>query len=72
MAGNVWEWTEDCLHDTYRGAPADGSVWTQNCDPNRVFRGGCWYTMAGELRAAFRLYGSPESHGNNLGVRCAR
>ena len=22
--GNVWEWVEDCWHDSYNGAPADG------------------------------------------------
>ena len=21
---NVWEWVEDCWHDSYRGAPSDG------------------------------------------------
>ena len=26
--GNVWEWVEDCWHDSYRGAPTDGSAWT--------------------------------------------
>jgi formylglycine-generating enzyme required for sulfatase activity len=25
--GNVSEWTEDCWHDNYTGAPNDGSVW---------------------------------------------
>jgi len=28
MLGNVWEWTLDCFHDTYHGAPVDGSAWT--------------------------------------------
>ena len=28
VLGNVWEWTEDCWHDSYAGAPADGSAWT--------------------------------------------
>jgi formylglycine-generating enzyme required for sulfatase activity len=27
-AGNVWQWVEDCYHDSYDGAPADGSAWT--------------------------------------------
>jgi formylglycine-generating enzyme required for sulfatase activity len=25
--GNVWEWTADEYHDTFEGAPADGSAW---------------------------------------------
>ena len=24
MLGNVWEWVEDCWHDSYAGAPTDG------------------------------------------------
>ncbi len=25
MSGNVWEWVQDEYHDTYNGAPTDGS-----------------------------------------------
>jgi formylglycine-generating enzyme required for sulfatase activity len=28
MVGNVYEWVEDCYHDSYNGAPADGAAWT--------------------------------------------
>jgi formylglycine-generating enzyme required for sulfatase activity len=24
--GNVWEWVQDCWHESYQGAPADGSA----------------------------------------------
>ncbi len=42
-AGNVWEWVADCWHETYRGAPADGSAWLNNCpESRRVLRGGSW------------------------------
>lgn len=27
MSGNVWQWVEDVYHETYRGAPVDGSAW---------------------------------------------
>jgi formylglycine-generating enzyme required for sulfatase activity len=40
MAGNVWQWVEDCYHPNYDGAPTDGSAWaTRNCN-NHVVRGG--------------------------------
>ena len=43
MIGNVWEWVEDCWHDSYRGAPTDGSAWTTGgADCRRVVRGGSW------------------------------
>lgn len=41
MTGNVWEWTADCWHDDYTGAPADGRVWAESADcESRVVRGG--------------------------------
>jgi formylglycine-generating enzyme required for sulfatase activity len=27
LVGNVWEWTENCVHTNYNGTPADGSAW---------------------------------------------
>ena len=44
VLGNVWEWTEDCWHDRYAGAPADGSAWRSGGDCFlRVLRGGSWF-----------------------------
>ena len=45
MYGNVSEWTQDCEHDSYVGAPTDGSAWQSSCDPEdyRVVRGGSVY-----------------------------
>ncbi len=43
MAGNVFEWTADHNHDTYKGAPSDGSAWTSGSSDSRVARGGGWY-----------------------------
>jgi formylglycine-generating enzyme required for sulfatase activity len=44
--GNVWEWVEDCWHETYKDAPIDGSAWLSagegDCK-DRVRRGGSWY-----------------------------
>jgi len=37
--GNVWEWVEDIWHDSYEGAPVDGSAWLQGADTSfRVIR----------------------------------
>ena len=27
IVGNAWQWTQDCWHTSYEGAPADGSAW---------------------------------------------
>ena len=29
MHGNVWEWCADVWHDSYEGAPVDGSAWVE-------------------------------------------
>jgi formylglycine-generating enzyme required for sulfatase activity len=55
MTGNVWEWTLDCWHDNYYGAPADGSAWNTGGDCRiRVARGGSWGTVGDSTRASVR------------------
>jgi formylglycine-generating enzyme required for sulfatase activity len=54
MVGNVLEWTEDCYHDIYAGAPADGSAWLTGDCSLRVLRGGSWSDGPRFLRSAFR------------------
>jgi formylglycine-generating enzyme required for sulfatase activity len=47
MYGNVWEWCEDWFHDSYDGAPTDGSAWVSGGEQKaRVLRGGSWYAKA--------------------------
>ena len=74
MSGNVWEWTADCWHTSFNGAPTDGSAWTQGCsNANHVYRGGSWYFASGTLRAAARdQYGSSNGSDYHLGIRCAK
>ncbi len=43
VRGDVLEWVQDCWHENYKGAPTDGSAWTDegdNKNPERIFRGG--------------------------------
>ena len=54
-AGNVWEWVEDCYHDSYEGAPDDGSAWTNETCWSRVLRGGSWGNSPKVIRSAYRL-----------------
>ena len=55
MAGNVWEWVEDCWNGSYKGAPADGSAWTSGDCSRRVLRGGSWVNSPEPLRSALRF-----------------
>ena len=72
--GNVWEWTEDCYHGGYNGAPTDGSAWTTEDCGLRVLRGGSWNFSPSYLRAAYRLSGAPDNQdfGNAVGFRVGR
>ena len=36
MAGNVWEWTQDCWNGNYNNAPSDGSAWLSGDCTSRV------------------------------------
>lgn len=58
LSGNVWEWVEDCAHDSYEQAPTDGSVWLETAGGNcgrRILRGGSWSYAPEDLRASNRL-----------------
>ena len=59
MHGNVWEWCLDPWHDSYRGAPADGSAWTAGGGSDRLLRGGSWYLIPQVLPLGLPLQRPP-------------
>jgi formylglycine-generating enzyme required for sulfatase activity len=59
--GNVWTWVEDCWHESYEGAPADGSAWTAGDCSRRVIRGGSYGSHPRFLRSANRIW-FPSGH----------
>ena len=72
MYGNVWEFTQDCWHEDYVGAPTDGSAWTTGCTENRVLRGASGYLDPADLRSAIRFGYYPDHRGRDTGFRLAR
>lgn len=59
MAGNVWEWVQDCYQSTYteersNAEPVEPPVGTQNCRGGRVIRGGSWNNGGENLRSTER------------------
>jgi formylglycine-generating enzyme required for sulfatase activity len=72
MSSKVWQWTGDCYHDSYVGAPAGGSAWVAGgtCLGGRVVRGGDRGYDRGRNRAAARSWESIA--GAQTGFRVAR
>jgi formylglycine-generating enzyme required for sulfatase activity len=68
--GNVREWVQDCVNDSYRGAPQDGSAWTRGNCHKRVVRGGSWIDEPYYVRSASRLrYPPSDRRKTNIGFR---
>jgi formylglycine-generating enzyme required for sulfatase activity len=76
VLGNAWQWTADCWHPNYVGAPQDGSAWAEaNCS-KRVIRGGSWHNLPVFVRSAARVgsdrNGSESDYSGLAGFRLAR
>ena len=70
MHGNVWEWCLDHWHETYEGAPTDGSIWlSENDNGYRILRGGSWGFNPEVCRSAYRGRYDPGLRNGNIGFR---
>jgi formylglycine-generating enzyme required for sulfatase activity len=76
MLGNAWQWTQDCWHPSYVGAPSDGSAWTENGCDRHVLRGGSWDNLPVFVRSAARngaaADGKDYDYSSLAGFRVAR
>lgn len=71
MSGNVREWMSS-LYKPYPHKPDDGRESTSDTNSSRVLRGGSWWGINGNLRAANRGWGTPDYWNDFDGFRCAR
>jgi formylglycine-generating enzyme required for sulfatase activity len=73
MSGNVWEWTQDCAHPDYKGAPTDGSAWevAGECK-SRMLRGGSWLSGPQYGRVGLRFGFTPNFRAHDFGFRVVR
>jgi formylglycine-generating enzyme required for sulfatase activity len=77
MHGNVWEWCLDDWHESYEGAPVDGSAWVDGAEGQsskreggrRLLRGGSWGGNPRGCRSACRGRGEPDGAINFIGFR---
>ena len=72
MAGNVWQWTQDCYAESYANAPTDGSAAEIGNQCLRVDRGGSWYYAAWLLRPATRERNPADYRDKVMGFRVAK
>jgi formylglycine-generating enzyme required for sulfatase activity len=72
LAGNAWEWVEDCWNASLDGAPADGSARTDGNCSLRVLKGGSWTNEMSSLRSANRTKQRTTFKRNIVGFRVAR
>jgi len=73
MHGNVDEFVEDCWHDSYEGAPIDGSAWTAGGDGIfQVTRGSYFEGKTRILRSAHRYKWFIGNASDGVGFRVAR
>lgn len=77
VAGNVYEWTQDCYHVHLRQAPVDGSAWIEenetdsSCD-FRMIRGGSWRSSGSTMKHGSRLWFKQRSNSDDIGFRVVR
>ena len=71
MLGNAWEWTADCWHEGYAGAPDDGSPRTDGECSQRVIRGAGWNSHPRNVRSSNRGSYTPAAY-ETVGFRVAR
>ena len=61
-----------CLHDSFDGAPSDGSAWLDGGDPSfRVIRGSSWHNEPELSRSAIRFERHRKSQFDTLRFRFA-
>ncbi len=71
MHGNVCEWCEDNLSDSYRSTPVDGSAWISRISQIKVLRGGSWGNSSASCRSAYRNTHHFLDHYSSTGFRVA-
>ena len=70
MHGNVYEWCQDHWHNSYEGAPVNGTAWIEGGNANRrIIRGGSWNDYPRFCRSAYCDSYSPAYRDSDIGFR---
>jgi eukaryotic-like serine/threonine-protein kinase len=71
MAGNVWELVNDWFGEGYYSVSPAANPTGPKTGDERVLRGGSWFAIGYNSRAAYRSSYKPGDWGNDIGFRCA-
>jgi formylglycine-generating enzyme required for sulfatase activity len=70
MHGTVWEWCANDWHQSYDGAPSDGSSWLTGTNvEEKVLRGGAWNALPSDCRSSSRRSLLPSNAHDGIGFR---
>jgi formylglycine-generating enzyme required for sulfatase activity len=72
MHGNVNQWCLDDWHESYTGAPDNGSAWineNSKTPSRKILRGGSWMSFPWRCRSVARNYNDWDVISNNFGFR---
>jgi formylglycine-generating enzyme required for sulfatase activity len=75
VTGNVWEWTADWFHPTFRQRDRGRDPHGPRHGTSKVQKGGsylCHHSYCRRYRVAARQAGTPDSSTGNIGFRCVR
>ncbi len=67
MLGNAYEWTQDCYHEDYTGAPTNGEAWLADYFHTRMIRG-----LSRSSNRATEMADDNSCPNSGTGFRCAR
>jgi formylglycine-generating enzyme required for sulfatase activity len=71
--GYLWEFCLDDWHETFLGAPADGTARAASTpQPAKVIRGGSWKDTHVDLRSSSRRRHETQARDDAVGFRCVR
>jgi eukaryotic-like serine/threonine-protein kinase len=71
LAGNVWEWVNDWVDESYYQSSPPGNPGGPATGEYHVLRGGSWHDPEDGQRTAYRGWATPDDTDITLGFRCA-
>jgi len=72
MAGNVWEWVQDCWNENYQNRSENSAAMETGDCTQHVLRGGSWNSLPKNIRSAVRIPAYHDNKDETMGFRIAK